>query len=141
MRIRFNKNWPLFWSQSILISMLPWIFSLRIWINCISRIRFISSFFWPWQNQYLVHGFDFISISQFLVMICSVSAEGCLYRVPTRFRSLFFWLWVNHFCFFFVCIWSLFSIQFSLVILGQISAACSESRYRKLEFCITLFWF
>ena len=40
-----------------------------------------------------------------------------------------------------MCIWCLFTTQFSLVILGQISAACSESWYRKLEFCVTSFWF
>ena len=55
----------------------------------------------------------------------------------TRFRCFFFWLWVNHFCLF----WCLFTTQFSLVILSQISAACSESWYRKLEFCVTSFWF
>ena len=38
-------------------------------------------------------------------------------------------------------IWCLFTTQFSLVILGQISAPCSESWYRKLEFCVTSFWF
>ena len=40
-----------------------------------------------------------------------------------------------------MCIWCLFTTQFSLVILGQISVACSESWYRKLEFCVTSFWF
>ena len=24
-------------------------------LNCISRIRFKCSFFWPWENQYMVH--------------------------------------------------------------------------------------
>ena len=40
-----------------------------------------------------------------------------------------------------MCICSLFITQLSLVILGQISAARSESWYRKLEFCFTSFWF
>ena len=40
-----------------------------------------------------------------------------------------------------MCIWCLFTTQVSLVILGQISATCSESWYRKLEFCVTSFWF
>ena len=40
-----------------------------------------------------------------------------------------------------MCILCLFTTQFSLIILGQISAACSESLYRKLEFCVTSFWF
>ena len=40
-----------------------------------------------------------------------------------------------------MCICCLFTTQLSLVILGQISAARSESWYRKLEFCFTSFWF
>ena len=40
-----------------------------------------------------------------------------------------------------MCIWCLFTTQFSLVILSQISVACSESWYWKLEFCVTSFWF
>ena len=56
------------------------------------------SFFWPWENEYIVNGFDSISITQFPAMICSVSAEGSLNRRLTRFRSFFFWLWGNHFC-------------------------------------------
>ena len=36
---------------------------------------------------------------------------------------------------------SCFPMQLSLVILGQISAAYSESWYQKLEFCFTSFWF
>ena len=40
-----------------------------------------------------------------------------------------------------MCFWDLFTTQFSLFILGQISVACSESWYWKLEFCVTLFWF
>ena len=38
-------------------------------------------------------------------------------------------------------IWYLFTFQFSLIILCQISVACSESWYKKLEFCVTSFWF
>ena len=44
-------------------------------LNYISRIRFRCSFFWPWENQYMVHGFDSISIAQFPAMICSGLAE------------------------------------------------------------------
>ena len=40
-----------------------------------------------------------------------------------------------------MCICCLFNTQLSLVILGQVSVACSESWYRKLEFCFTSFWF
>ena len=50
-------------------------------LNCISRIRFKCSFFWPWKNQYMVLGLDSISITQFPAMICSFSAEGSLIRV------------------------------------------------------------
>ena len=52
--------------------------SAEVSLNCISRIRFKCSFFWPWENQYTVHGFDSISITQFSAIICSVSAEGSL---------------------------------------------------------------
>ena len=52
--------------------------SREVSLNCISRIRFKCSFFWPWENQYTVHGFDSISITQFSAVICSVSAEGSL---------------------------------------------------------------
>ena len=69
-------------------------------LNCISRIRFRCSFFWPWENQDMVHGFDSISTAQFPAMICSVSAEDSLNRVAHSFRCFFFWLWVNHFCLF-----------------------------------------
>ena len=55
--------------------------SAEVSLNCISRIWFKCSFFWPWENQYMVHGFDSISITQFPAMICSVSAEGSLNRV------------------------------------------------------------
>ena len=40
-----------------------------------------------------------------------------------------------------MCIWCLFTTQFSKVILGQISATHSESWYRKLKFCVTSFCF
>ena len=46
----------------------------------------------------MVYGFYFISITQFPAMICSVSAKGSLIVLLTRFKSFFFWLWVNHFC-------------------------------------------
>ena len=49
-------------------------------LNCVSHIRFKCSFFWPWENQFMVHGFDSISITQFPTMICSVSAESSLNR-------------------------------------------------------------
>ena len=50
-------------------------------LKCISHIWLACYFFWPWENQYMVHGFDSISIAQFPAMICSVSAEGSLNRV------------------------------------------------------------
>ena len=40
-----------------------------------------------------------------------------------------------------MCICCLFTTHLSLVILGLISAARSESWYQKLEFCFTSFWF
>ena len=55
----------------------------------------------------------------------------------TRFRCFFLWLWVNHFCWY----WMHFTTLLNLVILGQISAAFSESWYWKLEFRVTSFWF
>ena len=72
--------------------------SAEVSLNCISRIRFRWSFFWPWASQYMVHGFNSISIAQSPAMICSVSAEGSLNVLLTRFRCFFFWLWANHFC-------------------------------------------
>ena len=47
-------------------------------LKFISRIRFKCSFFWAWENQYMVHSFDSISITQFPAMTCSVSAEGSI---------------------------------------------------------------
>ena len=58
----------------------------------------------------------------------------------TRFRCFFFWIWVNHFCLFRVYLILVYHSG-QLVILGQISATCSESWYQKLEFCVTSFWF
>ena len=55
--------------------------SAEVSLNGISRIRFKCYFFWPRENQYMVHDFDSISITQFPVMIWSVSAEGSLNRV------------------------------------------------------------
>ena len=54
---------------------------LSVTLSCIPRIQFRCSFFWRLENQYMVHGFDSISIAQFPAMICSVSAEGSLNRV------------------------------------------------------------
>ena len=91
----------MFFELPVLISLALYLIrsvSAEVSLNCISRIRFKCSFFWPWENQYMVHGFDSISITQFPAMICSVSAEGSLNRRLTRFRSFFFWLWGNHFC-------------------------------------------
>ena len=51
-------------------------------LHCVYHIRFKCCFFWPWENRYIVHGFDSISITQFSAMICPVSAEGCLNHVP-----------------------------------------------------------
>ena len=52
--------------------------SAEVSLNCISRIRFKCSFFWPWENQYMVDGFDSISTAQFSAIICAASAEGFL---------------------------------------------------------------
>ena len=40
-----------------------------------------------------------------------------------------------------MCICCLLTTQLSLVIVSQISAACTELWYWKLEFCFTSFWF
>ena len=61
--------------------------TLSVSPNCISRIWFSCSFFWPWENQYLVHDFDSISIAQFPAMICSISAEGSLNRVDHSIKT------------------------------------------------------
>ena len=45
-------------------------------LNFMSHIQFRCSFFWPWVNQYMVYGFDSISIGQFQAMVCLISAEG-----------------------------------------------------------------
>ena len=55
--------------------------SAEVSLNCIYRIRFKCSLLWPWENQYMVHGFDSVSITQFPTMTCSVSEEGSLNRV------------------------------------------------------------
>ena len=55
--------------------------SAEVSLNCIFHIRFECSVFWPWENQYMIHGLDSIIITQFPAVICSVSAEGFLNRV------------------------------------------------------------
>ena len=72
--------WPLFFELPVLI---PLVFCLirsvsaEVSLNCISRIRFKCSFFWPWENQYKVHGFDSISITQFPAMIRRRLRKSC----------------------------------------------------------------
>ena len=51
---------------------LPGLYS-RLWFKC--------SFFWPWENQWIVYGFDSSDISLFPAMIWSVSAIGFLNRI------------------------------------------------------------
>ena len=101
-------------------------------LNCISRIRFKCFFFWSWENQYMVHGFDSISIAQFLTVNCSVSTE-CSLNCVSHSVYMFLLLTLSKLY--------LFTPQFSFLILGQISAACSESWSQKLEFCVISFWF
>ena len=55
--------------------------SAEVSLDYISGIRFRCSFFWLWEYQYIVHGFDSDSIAQFPGMICSVSTEGSLNRI------------------------------------------------------------
>ena len=70
--------------------------SAEVSLNCISRILFKCSFFWAWGNQYMVHDFDSISITQLYDLLSfSRTLPTCV--LLTRFRSFFFWLWVNHF--------------------------------------------
>ena len=40
------------------------------------------------MNQYMVHAFDSISIGQFSVTVCLISAEGSLNRVLTLSKSI-----------------------------------------------------
>ena len=51
--------------------------SAEISLNFISRIWFKSLFSQP-ENQYMIHMFDSIGITQFPAMICPVSTEGSL---------------------------------------------------------------
>ena len=73
----------IFWTSGFdSVSIVFDLFSVsKVSMNSISCIRFKCSFFWPWENQYMVHGFDSISITQFPAMIFSVSAEGSPNRV------------------------------------------------------------
>ena len=66
--------------------------SLSVSPNCISHIRFKWSFFWAWENRYMVHGFDSISITQFPAMIFSVSLEASLSRVALELCFTSLWL-------------------------------------------------
>ena len=60
---QINVFWTsVFDSDSIVFDSLS--FS-RVSLNCLSRIRFKCSFFWPWKNQYMVHGFH--SLHSFLL--------------------------------------------------------------------------
>ena len=68
----------------VLISLLLYLIrsvSAEVSLSCISRILCECLFFWPWQNQYMVHDFDSLSITQFPAIIFSVSAKGSLNRV------------------------------------------------------------
>ena len=68
----------------VLISLLLYLIrsvSAEVSLSCISRILCECLFFWPWENQYMVHDFDFINITQFPAIIFSVSAKGSLNRV------------------------------------------------------------
>ena len=114
--------------------------SAEISQDFISRIRFKCSFLWPWENQYMVHGFDSISITQFPAMICSISAEGSLNRVAYSIWIFLLLTLSKSFCL--ICVHLLLdydSAQLSHTC--QISAARWESWYRKLEFCFTSFCF
>ena len=72
--------WPLFFELAVLIPLVFYLIrsvSAEVSLNCISRIRFKCSFFWPWENQYKVHGFDSISITQFPAMIRRRLPKSC----------------------------------------------------------------
>ena len=116
--LTLNKS--MLFELSVLIPLVLYLIrsvSAEVSLNYNSRIRFRCSFFWQWDNQYMVHGFDSNSIAQFPVMICTVSAEGSLNCVDFE-QTIFVY---------FVRIWCLFTTQFILVIAVQIWAACSES--------------
>ena len=53
-----------FWLPVLILLVLYLIRSVsaEVSLNCISRIQFKCSFLWPWENQYMVHDFDSISI-------------------------------------------------------------------------------
>ena len=79
------------------------------------------------MNQYMVYGFDSISIAQVPAMISLVSAEGSLNRVAHSILMFFLLTLSKSFLFILCAFDDCLPTQFSLVILGQISAACSES--------------
>ena len=70
----------------------------------------------------MVHGFDSISISQFPVMICSVSAEGSLNHVAHSIY-MFLLLTLSKSVLFILCAFDA-CLPLNLVILGQISVPC-----------------
>ena len=118
--------------------------SAEISLNCISRVRFSSSFFCLERiNIWFMASIPLV-LHSFPLWFAQFQQKAPYIVLPARFRCLFFWFWVNRFCLFCVHLmlvhhsvplshtWLDFScwpIQFSLVILSQISAACSESWY------------
>ena len=89
----------------------------------------------------MIHGFDSTGIVQFSAMTCSDSGEGSLNRVAHSIYMFLLLTLSKSFLFFFVCIWCLLTTQFSLVILGLILVSYWDTWCRKLEFCVTSFWF
>ena len=133
----FEHNQSFFFETVVLILLVFYLIrsvSAEGSLNCISRTWFDCSFFWAWVNQYMVHGFAWY---------CTVSGydlKGSLNRSSLDLAVSSFDIEQIIFDYF-ACICCLFTTYFSLVILSQISAACSKSWYRKLEFCVTSFWF
>ena len=79
------------------------------------------SVFWTFSFDFVSIVFGSLSVSRSLPKsCCSLGLDVSSFDFK---KTIFVY---------FVCIWCMFTTQFSLVILGQISAACSESWYRKL---------
>ena len=106
-------------------------------LNCISRIQFRWSFVWPWVNQYMVCGFDLLTLDNFLLCFVRFQQKTFLILLLTRFRCSFFWLWVNQFLF----ILSAYDACLPLIQAQSDSSCLLKVMIWKLEFCVISLWF
>ena len=72
--------------------------SADVSLNYIPCIRFKCSFYWSWDSQYMVHGFDSLALHSFPLWLAQCQQKATYIVLLTWFISFFFWLWVNHFC-------------------------------------------